>query len=192
MRGRLVDHEKGRGVPGVRVYWDTGQTATTTDAEGQFVLGKLPGRGRVRIRVEKSGEYLADVIDVLVLPGTGGVDSGTTHLVRGNWGVRFGGGPAGVVGINHELREGKMYVTAVRQGTPAAQAGIQVGDRVLSVDGKAVDGLGHRARSFLVMGKAGTDVTFVLQSPAGASRSVTLKRMAGQGPPTYPFAERKL
>jgi hypothetical protein len=190
--GRLVDHETGRGVAGVQVYFTDARSGTTTDAAGAFSLPDVPTGRKVRLRVDKSGEYLADVIDVMVPPGVSSVDAGSTHLVRGNWTGKFEGGPAGLVGINHELRDGKMYVTEVRDGTPAAQAGILVGDRVVSVDGKPVDGLGHRARSFLVMGKAGTTVTFVLEAPTGGTRSVTLTRIAGQGRPSYPFADRKM
>jgi membrane-associated protease RseP (regulator of RpoE activity) len=190
--GRVVDHETGTPVPGVRVYFGGGKRATTTDAGGTFALQDLPSGKSVRLRVEKEGEYLADVIDVQVPVGATAAQAETSRLVRGNWATKFGGGPAGLAGINHELRAGKVYVTEVRVGTPADQAGIRAGDRLVSVDGKSVDGLGHRARSFLIMGKPGTDLALVLESPTGNTRTVTIKRYAGEGQPGYPFAERRM
>jgi hypothetical protein len=190
--GQVLDHESGAPIPGAQVYFGRGDRATTTDAEGSFTLPGLPTGKNVRLKVEKQGEYLADVIDVKVPIGAVSVRAETARLVRGHWQARFAGGPAGLVGINHELKNGKVHVTSVRAGTPAAQAGIQIGDRLVTVDGKPMDGLGHRARSFLLMGRPGTDVVLMVEAPTGGTRSVTLRRYAGQGLPGYPFAERQL
>ena len=53
--------------------------------------------------------------------------------------VRVGGGP--VLGVTVEAGDGAVVVRAVQPGTPAARAGIEAGDEIVSVDGIRVDGI---------------------------------------------------
>ncbi|MET8247207.1 S41 family peptidase [Streptomyces sp. NPDC005202] len=70
-------------------------------------------------------------------------------------------------------RDGRIEVTRVQTGSPAAAAGIRKGDRLLSVDGKKVDGLPVTEVVSLLRGDAddapaGTAVTLGLQRGARA------------------------
>ncbi|TLS42945.1 PDZ domain-containing protein [Streptomyces montanus] len=66
-------------------------------------------------------------------------------------------------------RDGRIEVTRVRSGSPAAEAGIRKGDRLRSVDGKSVDGRPVTEVVSLLRGDA-TD------APAGTAVSVGLER----------------
>ncbi|TPQ20208.1 S41 family peptidase [Streptomyces sporangiiformans] len=66
-------------------------------------------------------------------------------------------------------RDGRIAVTRVRAGSPAAEAGIRKGDRLRSVDGKRVDGRPVTEVVSLLRGDA-TD------APAGTAVSVGLER----------------
>ena len=54
-----------------------------------------------------------------------------------------------------------LVVSAVYPGCPAAQAGIEVGDIVQSVDGQEVDGLADLFRTIWSRGPAGTEMTLL-------------------------------
>ncbi|WP_344052465.1 S41 family peptidase [Streptomyces thermoalcalitolerans] len=77
-------------------------------------------------------------------------------------------------------RDGRIEVTRVRAGSPAAFAGIRVGDRLRSIDGRTVDGLPVTEVVSLLRGDAdhasvGTAVTLGLQRGTRAW-SATLRR----------------
>ncbi|WP_324784163.1 S41 family peptidase [Streptomyces sp. H51] len=92
-------------------------------------------------------------------------------------------------------RDGRVEVTRVRPGSPAAAAGIRKGDRLRSVDGRKVDGLPVTEVVALLRGDAtdapaGTTVTLGLQRGTRAwyetvrraslsTDSVTVHRLAG-------------
>ena len=193
VRGRIVNRETGQGLPGVQIWHGKGErNLATSGPQGEFSLGALPTGKPLRLRVEKtSAGYLADVIDMRDPAGVPEVDTGTTPLLRGNWDQRLGTERPGMTGINSELRDGKVYVSKVRPGTPAETAGIRPGDRIVSVDGTPVDGMGHRARSYLLQGAPDTQVALALESPGGGVRQVTLRRMAGDGPARWPFTQTR-
>jgi predicted metalloprotease with PDZ domain len=58
--------------------------------------------------------------------------------------------PAGWLGADAEVRKGRLLVTAVRRGTPAFDAGLNVDDEILAVDDFRVspDGLEERLKQY--------------------------------------------
>lgn len=62
------------------------------------------------------------------------------------------------LGINAEEAHGRVFVTRVTSGGPAERAGLQPGDLILTVHGKAVNGLADFYRKVWALGKAGVDV----------------------------------
>ncbi len=62
------------------------------------------------------------------------------------------------LGINSEESHGRIFITKLTAGGPAEEAGLQVDDLVLAVDGKPVKGLADFYRKVWAVGKAGVDV----------------------------------
>lgn len=72
------------------------------------------------------------------------------------------------IGIFTQTVNGQQFVRGVHDGFPAHKAGMQVGDRLISVDGAPF----HAIRSFA--GKAGKPVTIVVERTPGVTRSLTV------------------
>lgn len=85
---------------------------------------------------------------------------------------REGFGGVGIT-ISPTETEG-VDVLAVLPDTPAALAGVEVGDRILSVDGTPVLGLGVREVVSLLRGPIGSQVALTVRRGAGAGREVSL------------------
>jgi carboxyl-terminal processing protease len=67
------------------------------------------------------------------------------------------------VGVMFGIVQGIVYVREVLPGTPAAQAEIKPGDRILAIDGKSVRGLNQAEMTNRIRGKEGTTVTLFMQ-----------------------------
>jgi len=85
---------------------------------------------------------------------------------------RFSGIGLSVTGVARGLR-----VEHVFRRSPAERAGIDVGDRIVSVNGRPIAGLSATAATELIKGPDGTDVTIGVVGPGKARpRQVTLTR----------------
>jgi len=71
---------------------------------------------------------------------------------------RYGG-----VGIEIDVRDGWLTVTRVLEATPAAKAGVQPGDRFLSIDGRAARDVPIGEAVQWMRGEPGTRVTVMLR-----------------------------
>lgn len=67
------------------------------------------------------------------------------------------------LGMSVELEKDSILVGRVFEGTPAATAGLQTGDRIIKVDGVATTGLGLDAVTSRIRGPAGTPVTVTIR-----------------------------
>lgn len=72
------------------------------------------------------------------------------------------------IGIFTQTVNGQQFVRGVHDGLPAHQAGIEVGDRIVSVDGAPF----HAIRSFA--GKVGRSVAVVVERTPGVTKSLTV------------------
>ena len=90
-----------------------------------------------------------------------------------------------MTGIDFARQGDRVILTQIRPGTPAEQAGLRPGDRLVAIDGRPVDGLGHTGRSYLVAGKPGNPVVLLVQTGDAEPRPVTLVRASAApvGPP---------
>jgi carboxyl-terminal processing protease len=79
------------------------------------------------------------------------------------------------LGLRVAVRGEGLAVSAVTPGGPAAQAGIRLGDRLLAVDGRPLDGREPDLAAALLEGPEGSSVTLTL-SRGGRRRDVTLER----------------
>jgi carboxyl-terminal processing protease len=85
---------------------------------------------------------------------------------------RFSGIGLSVTGTKEGLR-----VASVFKGSPAERAGIEVGETIVSVDGRSIAGLGSNAATELIKGPEGTEVTIGVRArPGGKTRRERLVR----------------
>ena len=66
------------------------------------------------------------------------------------------------LGLNAEEAHGRVFVTRVTSEGPAEQAGLQPEDLILTVKGKAVNGLADFYRKVWALGNAGVDVSLTI------------------------------
>ncbi|CAM2010902.1 PDZ domain-containing protein [Acanthopleuribacter pedis] len=69
----------------------------------------------------------------------------------------------GLFGFSYAMENGYARITVVNQGMPAAHAGVQVGDWIISVDGYQLAGLTTTQASSYMAGPPGKTSRFILQ-----------------------------
>ncbi|MFN2166441.1 MAG: S41 family peptidase, partial [Anaerolineae bacterium] len=89
----------------------------------------------------------------------------------------FGQGEFEGIGVEVQMRDGRLVIVAPIDNTPAAEAGLQPGDIIVAVNGEDVTGMALEAIVQRIMGPAGTEVTLSILDPdTGQTREVTLTR----------------
>jgi S1-C subfamily serine protease len=173
VQGRVVEYESGGPLPGMLVEIRAGALAldATTDAQGVFQVANVPTLPGVTASVGPRSERTHLFQSFTIPPARDGhADVGTIKLIRAD--------PRnpnkGRIGIDFNERNGKLVINSVVAGTPAAGAGIRVGDVLISVDGKtdpaAVPGA-------LRPNDPGREIKIVVQTPGQEARAITLKRV---------------
>jgi serine/threonine protein kinase len=176
IRGRLVDDETGRPLIGARVFaFNHNRPAVTTDDHGFFLIPNLPVGPRYFLSVVREGHTEA-LARGQIPAGQAVVDLGTLRLMLIDW-QRVQTYSRGMVGLEHETRQGKVIVTGIYSGFAAHRAGIEPGDRILSVDGKSFDDLSDESRAACLMGPPGTIVSVAVETRSGQTRTVSLTRL---------------
>jgi hypothetical protein len=177
VKGRVADADGGKPSVGVVVEAHLGDSfvKTLTDASGAFrISGMLPGTRVIVWIIARSDTYVDERIDVAI-PGEGETaDAGVIRLLRGN---ELANRLEGWMGLFVSRRGHRNVVAAVNPWSPADRAGIEVGDILMSVDGRDIDGLGPRATGFLLRGPIGSRVTVSVQDRDGAVRRVEMERV---------------
>jgi carboxyl-terminal processing protease len=84
---------------------------------------------------------------------------------------RFGG-----IGVEVSIHDGKPKVIAPINGTPAAHAGIEPGDLIISIGGQSTQGMDQAEVIDAIRGNPGTAVTVTLSRTNKAPFDVTLNR----------------
>jgi protocatechuate 3,4-dioxygenase beta subunit len=161
-----------------------------TGADGTFVIEGAPLAASLRVSVSGDTRYVTESKEVPVKPGQTSVDAGTIKLLPGNSREQFSRPPAerGDLAAMVGLEEGRPVVRFVRPDGPAGQQGLKKGDLVTSINGVSTAELGNGALAYLISGKVGATVNFVVDTPGGAPRTitVTLQQRATAPPPPAP------
>lgn len=106
----------------------------TTDANGRFMINRVPvGKGKVAI-MPKDGFNPLGQRDYTAAEGQA-VDVGTIEVIPPRE------GEAGTFGFSTEIKEKDLVVASVKAGGPAEAAGVQVGDKITSINGRPVEAL---------------------------------------------------
>lgn len=80
------------------------------------------------------------------------------------------------IGIDVEVRDDRIVVRAVINASPADEAGINPGDTITAIDGRAVeDGFLQDAIDEL-LGEPGSDVALEIETPDGEQRELSMQR----------------
>jgi membrane-associated protease RseP (regulator of RpoE activity) len=158
----------------VEVRLGTDLVIAETDAAGRFEVGGMAPGTQVSLWTTAEPDYVQERT-VLGVPAGAARDVETTvRLVRHT-------GPGrrdGAVGVFLGRRGSRTVVTGVSPWQPAEQAGIKVGDVIVSVDGRDVSALGPGGVTYLLTGPTGSATQVVVQTPGSPPRAVTLRRTA--------------
>lgn len=168
-----VTDTSGQPVDGVRVSVDaltmtapnTMQPATT-DADGRFELVGVP-KGPFSIRTTKQG-FTSRVLSGITTDGRG--EAVLDIEIEEGDKTEFTG-----IGAVLIPRSGTIAVGVVVEGGPAETAGLERYDRVISIDGKDVEGWSIPMAVQTLRGDVGTNVTLVVERD-GQERSYTITR----------------
>jgi len=74
------------------------------------------------------------------------------------------------IGIQIDVRDGWITIVAPLPGTPAERAGIQPGDRIVSIDGKSTEGWTPDDARGSLRGKTGSNVVLLIERPGVPAR----------------------
>ena len=74
------------------------------------------------------------------------------------------------LGIQTDVRDGWITIVAPLPGTPAERAGIQPGDRIVSIDGKSTEGFTSDDARASIRGRPGSKIVLEIERPGVAAR----------------------
>jgi len=177
LKGRVIDADNGKPSSGVTIEVHVGDAfmRTVTDPAGSFRMTNIFTNRRLTIwLIGRSDAFVAERLE-LTSSGEGEtMDAGVVRLLRGD---ELASHLEGWMGMFVMRRGRRNVVAAVSPWSPADRAGIQVGDVLLSVEGRDVGGLGPRAASFLLRGPVGSRSTVALQNHDGTVVRYQLERV---------------
>jgi hypothetical protein len=177
LEGRVVDVDTARPLSGtsVEIRYQDRFVEATTDAAGTFRVPGMVPDARVVVWVGgRRDQRVAERLEITAPAEGKTADIGVIRLLSGD---ETASKLNGWIGIYITRAGGQVKVSAVNSWTPADRAGIEVGDAVLSVDGREVKGLGPRAVNYLMRGPLGGATTLEVESSNGKRRKVTLERV---------------
>ncbi len=83
------------------------------------------------------------------------------------------------IGVEIQMKEGRVVVVAPLDGSPAKRAGLRPGDVIVEVNGKGITGLPVSQVVAEITGRPGTRVNLTILEPhSGKTRDVTIERAA--------------
>jgi hypothetical protein len=175
VRGRLVMADGSAAPGGVTVSVDDSghDLFGEMDARGNFtVKGLMPG-GRVHVSIRDSAQRFVYEEREVSVPGTGApVDLGTMRLLEGDFEKAMA--TRGRFGLRPTPQGGRVTISEVVPGTPAAAAGLHAGDELLAIAGQSLENLGENALLFLLARPPGETNTLTIRPPGGEPRTVKM------------------
>lgn len=177
IRGRVVDAETGVGLADVAigVQGNREHVHALTDREGAFTIERqVPGR-TLALSIRGPRGHMPEMREV-TLPDGPEAHIAPIRLLAHRPDERA---PIGMAhpGFSTSPREGPTTVEKVAPGSPAARAGIKVGDRVIAIGGRDASQLGSWTTTILLRGPAGSRVQVILENVRGGRRTVELERV---------------
>lgn len=178
LTGRAVDHLSGKpvakvnfvvhtvgGTTGFSLPYDANERGHITDESGRFTIKRAPlGKLVLNASPRDPGYYETSVVRTIT--GSNVIELGDIPIIR----QRGGPDDRGWSGISlanfadPQNENWQVEVSGVEANSPAAKAGIRVGDSITSIDGVDTRGWG------------GTNAYWLMSAPAGTKLSITLAR----------------
>ena len=129
----------------------------TTDATGRFVVDQLGAGSGTLLILPASGAFDALATRPLALVAGQRLDLGVLKVVPPRE------GDAGTLGLGTSVDGGALVVASVKAGGPAEQAGVAVGDKIVTINGAAVSDITAAvAKDALGSGSIGVGQVFAL------------------------------
>lgn len=82
----------------------------------------------------------------------------------------------GGLGMQIEVRDGKLLVVAPLHDTPASRAGIEAGDWIIEIDGESTEGITQEQAVKKLRGPKGTPVTLKIRREDGSEKTFEIVR----------------
>ncbi len=173
--GRVVDRKSGGALAGAQVYLE-GQlssasvisllSSTVTDSAGRFELRGLAG-GLGSVTVSAEGHHTRIVSGLQFENGQrlGPVELDLTPTAEGEEPTLELTGIGAVLMARNDV----LVISELMPGAGAAQAGLVVGDEILSIDGRSVLELGFNGAVQHIRGPEGTCVPLMIRRAADRS-----------------------
>jgi RNA polymerase sigma factor (sigma-70 family) len=182
LRGKAVHLDTGAPLAGLRVHAFTAgrQLDAVTSAEGTFELTGLVSGEEVEVLVSADGKFVGER-KTMQMPAGEAADSGLFRLMPGDF-QRIADA-TGTFRMALQNRDDRASVIRVRPGSSADKAGLKLGDRILTLDGRDVQGLGAGAIHYLLARDAGKSVSLTVQAPGGEPRALTMVAETQTRPP---------
>jgi hypothetical protein len=177
LKGRVIDADTGKPSPGVAIEVHVADAfmRSVTDAAGTFRMTNIyPNRRLTVWLIGRTDLFVAERLEVTSSGEGETLDAGVVRLLHGD---ELAAHLEGWMGMFVTRRGRRNVVAAVSPWSPADRAGIQVGDVLLSVEGRDVGGLGPRAASFLLRGPVGSKSSVALQNHDGTVVRYQLERV---------------
>ena len=86
------------------------------------------------------------------------------------------------LGVELKARDGRLVIVGVIPRSPAEQAGVHAGDRILGVDGRSTENLSSDQAANLLQGPKGSVVNLTLAAPGQPARHVAIERRVVEVP----------
>jgi hypothetical protein len=174
LRGKVATFAEGQAVPGIPIVLMGDQMSMkSADAKGAFSFdGLIPGRKVVLGFGGQMSGFAQDMMEIDLPANQSEMDVGTLKLVRN----RDRPEPAGPgVGFSYRFENRQPLVKHVFAKGPAVE-GVRVGDRIVAIDGKTVDGLGNAGLGTLLAGETGSSVEVTVATADQPPRPVKITR----------------
>jgi len=113
-----------------------------------------------------------------VTSGAGGLDNYSAYLTGNQLRDVYSQIEGNFVGLGVELKadQGALLIVHVIPGSPAEEAGIREGDRIVAVDGQATSSLSTDEAASLLTGEEGTWVQVTARAPGRQPRVLRVRR----------------
>ena len=146
---------------------DAGQSKIDNDFAKALTIAKENYAGQVDVErvVKSSVQGMLHTLD----PHSSFLDKKEWQTFQNEQRSRYSG-----IGSTIAQRNGKVYIMAPFDKTPAYKAGIRYGDQIVEVNGESTDGLNSQQVSNKLLGPEGTSVT-VKVARAGAPSPIEFK-----------------